>query len=92
MASCPTAIGRPFCGGALTTRNGLEALVFPSDRPVSEPSRVLLPGFPVGEGQRSQGWPEGGAGSGGGAPQQLPRHAGSVYNPPGNGGVAFGEH
>lgn len=46
----------------------------------------------MGEGQGSQGRPQGGTSTGGGAPQQLHGHAGSVSNPAGDSGLAVGEH
>lgn len=84
-------MGRPVRGGTLSPRQGLEALVPPPDRLVAEPGCLLVPGLPVGEGQRSQGGPEGGAGAGVGASQRLSGHGGSADNPAGNGGVAVGE-
>lgn len=92
MAFCPAAIGRPVRGGALSAHQGLAALALPPDHLLAEPSCLLLPGLPVGEGERSQGRPEGGAGAGGGASQQLSGHDGSVSNRAGNGGVPVGEH
>lgn len=92
MASGPATNGRPVRGGALPAGRGLAALALPPHRLVPEPGCLLLPGFPVGEGQGSQGGPEGGAGAGGGASQRLPGHAGSVPGPAGHGGVALGEH
>lgn len=92
LASRPATTGRPVRGGARSSRHGLAALALPPDHLAAEPGRLLLPGLPVGEGQRSQGKPEGGAGAGGGAPQRLPGHAGSVSDPAGDGGVAVGEH
>lgn len=91
VARCPAAIGRPVRGGALSTGKGLAPLALPLGHLVAEPSRLLLPGLLLGEGERSQGGPEGGAGAGGGAPQRLSGHAGSVSNRAGDGGVAVGE-
>lgn len=64
----------------------------PSPDPlVAEPSCLHDPGLPADKGHWSQGGPEGGAGAGGGASQQLSGHAGSASNPAGNGGVAVRE-
>lgn len=91
VAYCPAAIGRPVRGGSLSTGQGVAPLALPLGHLVAEPSRLLLPGLLLGEGERSQGGPEGGAGAGGGASQQLSGHAGSLSNRAGDGGVAVGE-
>lgn len=92
VARCPAKSVWPIQRRALSAHHGLAPLVLPSDHAESEPGRLLLPGFPVGQGQRAQGRPEGGTGSGGGTPQQLSGHAGSESDPVGDGGVALRKH
>lgn len=91
VAHRPTTNGRPVRGGALQTRRGLAPLAPPPDHLVAEPGHLLRTGLLLGEGERSHGGPEGGAGAGGGSAQQLSGHAGTVSDPAGDGGVAVGE-
>jgi len=92
VAPRPAPIGRPVGGGSRPARRGLAALAAPPGHEAAEPLRLLLPGLPVGGGQRSQGRPEGGAGAGGGAAQHLPGHGGAGADRAAHGGVAVGEH
>ena len=91
LASGSVTAGRPVGGGARPARHRLAPLALPPDDLGAEPRRLLLPGLPVGEGQRSPGRSEGGSGAGGGAAQRLPGHDGSVSDSAGHGAVAVGE-
>lgn len=92
VAPGPAPAGWPVRGRAGQTRDWLAPLAVPPPDLAAEPRRLLLPGLPVGQGEGAPGRPAGGAGAGGGPPQRLLRHAGSVSDPAGNCGIALREH